>query len=78
MNKRGTIAVYVKSESGDEYLYCYENMFVEDIEKNLRDDLEMFCPICTYMTAGNNEDFVSDVDTLMEVIYKDSWERNDE
>lgn len=75
MSKTGTVAVYIKSESGDNSLYCFENKCVEDITKELTDNLEMFCPICDWITAGNNEDFVSDVDTFMKTLVNLSWER---
>lgn len=74
-SKLGTVAVWVRSESGDAYLYCFENKHVEDIAKELTEDLEMFCPMCEWKTAGDNEDFVSDVDTFMYDLYDKSWER---
>lgn len=75
---KGTVAVYMKSESGDNYLYCFENVSLEDIAKELREDMDWFRPLCDYKTTGNNEDFVSGVKTLLETIYEESWERNDE
>ena len=71
----GTVAVSIRSESGDRYLYCFENKHVEDIAKELKENLEMFCPICEWDTAGDNEDFVSEVDTFMYELYDKSWER---
>lgn len=78
MSKVGTIAVYLKSESADSYLYCFENTSVEDIAKELREDMEWFCPLCEWKTRGSDEYFVSEVDDLLEKIYDESWERTDE
>lgn len=78
MSKIGTVAVYIRSESGDRSLYCFENKYLEDISRELREDLEMLSPICEWETTGNNEDFVSDVETFMDTLYNLSWEREDE
>lgn len=75
MSKQGTVAVYIKSESGDGYLYCFENQSAEDIESKLMDDMEMFYPICEVVTDGSNEDFVSDVDTALARVRESSWGR---
>lgn len=47
-----SIAVYIKSDSGDDYLYCFEN------EENARDQAEALCdeePDCwlTYMEESS-------------------------
>ena len=75
---QGTIAVLIKSESADYYLYCFENDYLQDIEEYLTDNLDMYSPICHWMTNGPNEDFVSGVDTILEKLTDLSWERNDD
>lgn len=74
MSKQGTVAVYIRSESGDGYLYCFENQSVEDIEIQLMENMEMFYPICEVVTDGSNEDFVSDVDIMLGRVYDASWD----
>jgi hypothetical protein len=74
----GTVAVYLKSESGDSYLYCFENTTLIDIAASLREDLEWFCPLCEWKTAGNDKSFVEKVENVMSQIYEESWERNDD
>lgn len=75
MIKVGTSAVYLRSESGDSYLYCFETTTVEHIAEQLRENMEMFCPLCDYKVAGSDKDFVSDVKNLMSEIYDESWGR---
>lgn len=78
MIKVGTAAVYLKSESGDSYLYCFEEETIIFIAEKLRGDMEMFCPLCEYKVAGNDKTFVEYVENVMSQIYDESWERNDE
>lgn len=78
MSKLGTVAVYIKSESCDQYLYCFENVSVKDISKTLNDEIEMFCPIYEWLTSGTNDDFVEDVDNFMSDLSARSWEGDDE
>lgn len=78
MIKTGTVAVYVKSESGDSYLYCFEDETIIYIAEQMRENLEMFCPICDWKIAGKDKDFLEYVDNVMSQIYEESWEREDE
>lgn len=73
MIKVGTVAVYLKSESGDDYLYCFEEETIIYIAEKLRSDLEMFCPLCEYKIAGNDKAFVEYVEHVMSQIYDESW-----
>lgn len=71
----GTVAVYLKSESGDDYLYCFEEETMIYIAAKLREDMEMFCPLCEYKVAGNDKAFVKYIENIMSQIYEESWER---
>lgn len=73
--KLGTAALYLKSESGDSYLYCFEEETIIYIDRKLRDDMEMFSPLCEYKVAGSDEEFVEYVKNVMSEIYDESWER---
>lgn len=72
-----SIAVFVKSESADSYLYSFnDNESVDDIRNRLSTDLEMFTPIADWMVAGSfdcDEDMIEEVESLMQRLREISW-----
>ncbi|AVR55312.1 hypothetical protein PSH1140_107 [Enterobacter phage myPSH1140] len=72
-----SIAVFVKSESADSYLYSFnDNESVDDIRNRLSTDLEMFTPISDWMVDGSfdcDEDMIEEVESLMQRLREISW-----
>lgn len=72
-----SIAVFVKSESADSYLYSFnDNESVDDIRNRLSTDLEMFTPISDWMVQGSfdcDEDMIEDVESIMSRLREISW-----
>ncbi|ULA52633.1 hypothetical protein [Enterobacter phage vB-EclM_KMB20] len=72
-----SIAVFVKSESADSYLYSFnDNESVDDIRNRLSTDLEMFTPISDWMVEGSfdcDEDMIEEVESLMQRLREISW-----
>ena len=72
-----SIAVFVKSESADSYLYSFnDNESVDDIRNRLATDLEMFTPISDWMVEGSfdcDEDMIEEVESLMQRLREISW-----
>lgn len=72
-----SIAVFVKSESADSYLYSFnDNESVDDIRNRLSTDLEMFTPIGDWMVDGSfdcDEDMIEEVESLMQRLREISW-----
>lgn len=72
-----SIAVFVKSESADSYLYSFnDNESVDDIRNRLSTDLEMFTPISDWMVDGSfdcDEDMIEDVESIMSRLREISW-----
>ncbi|URQ04199.1 hypothetical protein vBEclMUFV01_231 [Enterobacter phage vB_EclM-UFV01] len=72
-----SIAVFVKSESADSYLYSFnDNESVDDIRNRLSTDLEMFTPISDWMVTGSfdcEEDTIEEVESLIERLREISW-----
>lgn len=74
MSVLGTVAVYIKSESGDSYLFCFEKESVSDINEELIYLMDDFSPIGDYEVAGNDPIFTEQVNETLKNIYKKSWE----
>jgi hypothetical protein len=72
-----SIAVFVKSESADSYLYSFnDNESVDDIRNRLSTDLETFTPISDWMVEGSfdcDEDMIEDVESIMSRLREISW-----
>lgn len=72
-----SIAVFVKSESADSYLYSFnDNESVDDIRNRLATDLEMFTPISDWMVEGSfdcDEDMIKEVESIMQRLREISW-----
>lgn len=72
-----SIAVFVKSESADSYLYSFnDNESVDDIRNRLSTDLEMFTPISDWMVDGSfdcDEDMIEEVESIMQRLHEISW-----
>ncbi|USL85618.1 hypothetical protein [Enterobacter phage fGh-Ecl01] len=72
-----SIAVFVKSESADSYLYSFnDNESVDDIRNRLSTDLEMFTPISDWMVDGSfdcDEDMIEEVESIMQRLREISW-----
>lgn len=77
-----SIAIYVKSESGDSYLYTYDKDVPEDkIKDDLDTDLDMFCPIADYKLAVSDSESPSKetrIEEFMSELTDKSWNRDDE
>ena len=77
-----SIAIYIKSESCDSYLYSYDTGTSEEkIKEDLESDLDMFRPISDYMLQVSDSESPSSENRLqiiMQDIFKQSWERDDE
>lgn len=47
-----SLAVWVKSESGDAYLYSFDdNVTFEEVQEKLTDNYDYFCPLSEFHTA---------------------------
>lgn len=72
-----SIAVFVKSESADSYLYSFnDNESVDDIRNRLSTNLEMFTPISDWMVEGSfdcDEDMIEEVESIMQRLREISW-----
>lgn len=72
-----SIAVFVKSESADSYLYSFnDNESVDDIRNRLSTDLEMFTPISDWIVNGSfdcDEDMIEEVESIMNRLREISW-----
>lgn len=72
-----SIAVFVKSESADSYLYSFnDNESVDDIRNRLSTDLEMFTPISDWIVEGSfdcDEDMIEEVESIMQRLREISW-----
>ncbi|ADB81630.1 hypothetical protein CC31p134 [Enterobacter phage CC31] len=72
-----SIAVFVKSESADSYLYSFnDNESVDDIRNRLSTGLEMFTPISDWMVEGSfdsDEDMIEEVESIMQRLREISW-----
>ncbi|AHI61033.1 hypothetical protein CG98_gp130 [Enterobacter phage PG7] len=72
-----SIAVFVKSESADSYLYSFNDKeSVDDIRNRLSTDLEMFTPISDWMVEGSfdcDEDTIEEAESIMQRLREISW-----
>ncbi|QHR70686.1 hypothetical protein dhabil_179 [Escherichia phage dhabil] len=77
-----SIAIYIKSESCDSYLYSYDTGTSEEkIKEDLESDLDMFRPISDYMVQISDSESPSlenRLEILMSDIFNQSWKRDDE
>lgn len=77
-----SIAIYIKSESCDSYLYSYDTGTSEEkIKDDLESDLDMFRPISDYMVQISNSESPSTetrLEIIMQDIFNQSWKRDDE
>uniref|UniRef100_A0AB38Z3K6 Uncharacterized protein n=1 Tax=Escherichia phage fDHCT2 TaxID=3075956 RepID=A0AB38Z3K6_9CAUD len=77
-----SIAIYIKSESCDSYLYSYDTGTSEEkIKEDLESDMDMFCPIGDYMLQVSDSESPSSENRLqiiMQDIFNQSWKRDDE
>lgn len=72
-----SIAVFVKSESADSYLYSFnDNESVDDIRNRLSTDLEMFSPLSEWLVEGSfdsDEDQIEEVESICHRLHEISW-----
>lgn len=77
-----SIAIYIKSESCDSYLYSYDTGTSEEkIKDDLETDLDMFRPISEYRiqtSDGESPSLENRLEFLMSDIFNQSWKRDDE
>ncbi|UGL59970.1 hypothetical protein PP428_gp154 [Escherichia phage vB_EcoM_RZ] len=77
-----SIAIYIKSESCDSYLYSYDTGTSEEkIKDDLETDLDMFRPIADYMvqvSSSESPSLENRLEFLMSDIFNQSWKRDDE
>lgn len=77
-----SIAIYIKSESCDSYLYSYDTGTSEEkIKEDLESDLDMFRPISDYMiqvSSSESPSLENRLEFLMSDIFNQSWKRDDE
>ncbi|AAP76032.1 RB69ORF130c hypothetical protein [Escherichia phage RB69] len=77
-----SIAIYVKSESLDSYLYTYDTDVPEEqIKDDLDMDLDLFRPIADYKLAVSNSESPSKetrIEEFMSELMAKSWDRDDE
>jgi hypothetical protein len=77
-----SIAIFVKSESCDSYLYSYDTGTTEEqIKEDLESDLDMFRPISEYMVQVSSSESPSTenrLEIIMSDIFNQSWKRDDE
>lgn len=77
-----SIAIYIKSESCDSYLYSYDTGTSEEkIKDDLENDLDMFRPISEYMiqvSSSESPSLENRLEFLMSDIFNQSWKRDDE
>ena len=77
-----SIAIYVKSESCDSYLYTYDTDVPEEqIKDDLGMDLDLFRPIADYKLAFSDSerpDKEARIEEFMTELMTKSWNRDDE
>ena len=77
-----SIAIYIKSESCDSYLYSYDKGTPEvEIKDDLEIDLDLLRPISEYRVQTSSSESPSTetrIEIIMAEIFKKSWERDDE
>ena len=77
-----SIAIYIKSESCDSYLYSYDTGTSEEkIKDDLETDLDMFRPISEYRIQTSDSESPSlenRLEFLLSDIFNQSWKRDDE
>lgn len=77
-----SIAIYIKSESCDSYLYTYDkDVSEEKIKDDLNMDLDLFSPIADYKLAVSNSESPSKetrIEEFMSELMAKSWDRYDE
>ncbi|QQG32296.1 hypothetical protein CkP1_0133 [Citrobacter phage CkP1] len=71
-----SVAVFVKSESGDYYLYSFgDNESEEQIKEQLEDNLSYFSPICEWMVS-TSDDTSPSVETRMTEFMNELFDRS--
>lgn len=77
-----SIAIYVKSESCDSYLYTYDTDVPEEqIKDDLDMDLDLFRPIADYKLAfsdSEHPDKETRIEEFMSELMAKSWDQDDE
>lgn len=77
-----SIAIYIKSESCDSYLYTYDkDVSEEQIKDDLVMDLDLFRPIADYKLAFSDSerpDKETRIEEFMSELMTKSWNRDDE
>lgn len=77
-----SIAIFVKSESCDSYLYSYDTGTSEEqIKEDMVSDLDMFRPISEYMiqvSSSESPSLENRLEIIMSDIFNQSWKRDDE
>ncbi|AIZ01908.1 hypothetical protein VR5_121 [Escherichia phage vb_EcoM-VR5] len=75
-----SIAIYIKSESCDSYLYSYDKGTPEvEIKDDLEIDLDLLRPISEYRVQTSDSESPSTetrIEIIMAEIFKKSWERD--
>ncbi|AKU43783.1 hypothetical protein CPT_Merlin137 [Citrobacter phage Merlin] len=72
-----SVAIYVESESGDEYLYSFgDGESEEAIKDELERQMEMFSPMCNYMisiSSGTSPSVDTRLEEFMSELFDKSW-----
>lgn len=70
------VAVYMKSDSGDSYLYLWDRYDHDKIKNHLTEEMKMFYPLAEYLISvcGSDVDNHHKVKNIMTEIHDLSWE----
>lgn len=74
-------AIYIKSESGDNYLNLFVNESVHEIKEKLYENMEMYEPVCEYDVVfddSTTKQEKQDVGEMLSVWYSDSWNSDED
>lgn len=74
------VSYYIKTESGDSYLYTGWFDSVEDLKESLMEEIEMFNPMCEYkfnIYEGTSKQ-KKQVDKVFQEFYEETWKYGEE
>ncbi|QFR56075.1 hypothetical protein CPT_Muldoon_120 [Serratia phage Muldoon] len=73
------IAIYIKSESCDKYIYAYDTGTpLETIKNELMANMENFRPMSEWEidTSESSNDVATDLYDVMDYVFNKSWEKD--
>lgn len=64
------IALYLKSEAGDDYVYLLLDKTIDQIEERIRSDFDFIAPFCNYKVGTEGDLTLKETESLRLLLNK--------